>query len=442
MNEQYNYPYSVQEPDNRNKEASHSGFVKGIWAGLAIGVIATTFCAILVGALAREIRGNDRDYSHFDDYDDYYDYFDYDSSAIDDETIEKLETIQNRIDGDYLRDYDRDAMQEGICKGFVSGLGDPYSQYYDAEETSELFEGIEGNFSGIGAMLQQDPSTGIITVIRVYNDSPAERAGVLKDDIIYKVEGEEVTGQDLTEVVSHIRGEEGTEVNLTVLRGSEEVEITATRARIEVETVDYEMLDGSIGYIAVTEFDAVTQNQFKEALDDLKSQGMKGLVIDLRDNPGGLVDVTCSMLDELLPEGLLVYTEDKYGERDEYRSEGNDELGVPLVVLVNENSASASEIFASAIKGNNAGTIVGTQTFGKGVIQEQLDLGDGTCLKLTIAEYFSPDGTAIDGQGVEPDVVVEAEDGAATAAETEDGKEAEVKDVQLEKALEVVKKGK
>ena len=432
MDQQYNYPYNVQEPDSRNKEASHSGFVKGIWAGLAIGVIATTFCAILVGALANAIRGEDRYYGYDDDYD-----YDYSSYAIDQDTIDKLETLQSTIDTDYLRDYDREAMQEGICKGFVSGLGDPYSQYYDAEETSTLFEGIEGNFSGIGAMLQQEPSTGIITVIRVYEDSPAERAGILKDDIIYKVEDEEVTGEDLTEVVSHIRGEEGTEVHLTIMRNGEEIEVTATRAVIEVETVSYEMLDGDIGYIAVTEFDAVTENQFKEAFDDLQSQNMKGLVIDLRDNPGGLVDVTCSMLDELLPEGLLVYTEDKYGARDEYRSEGNDELDVPLVVLVNENSASASEIFASAIKGNKAGTIVGTQTFGKGVIQEQLDLGDGTCLKLTIAEYFSPDGTAIDGQGVEPDVVVEA--GEVSAEATEDG---EIKDVQLEKAIEVVKKGK
>ena len=237
------------------------------------------------------------------------------------------------------------------------------------------------------------------------------KAGLQDNDILYKVEGKEVTGEDLTEVVSEIKGEKGTDVELTVLRGedSEEITVAVTRDKIQAQTVEYKMLDDNIGYIAVSEFDVVTYDQYAEALEDLKEQGMNGLIVDLRNNPGGSLTTVCDMLDLMLPEGLIVYTEDKDGNRSEMKSDEEHQFNQPLAVLVNGNSASASEIYSGAIQDYGIGKIVGTQTYGKGVVQQIFDLDDGTCVKLTIAEYFTPNGRNINGKGITPDVEVEYE---------------------------------
>ena len=324
---------------------------------------------------------------------------------------EKLDRINSLIEGCYLYedDIDEDALIDGIYSGYAEALGDPYTEYYDEEETKALYESTNGEFSGIGATMSQSLDSGEITVSNVYEDSPADKAGMKQGDVIYEVDGRSVSGQDLETVVSWIKGEQGTDVTLCVLRDGEEVELTATRDIIEVQTVSSEMKDGQIGYIAVSEFDSVTYDQFEAALEELESQGMQGLVIDLRGNPGGNLTTVTDMLKLLLPEGTIVSTKDKYGNTEEISCDGKHEFTKPLAVLVNQYSASASEIFSGAIQDYGTGTIVGMTTYGKGVVQQLMDLGDGTCLKVTIAEYYTPSGRSINGTGVEPDVEVEYE---------------------------------
>ena len=343
----------------------------------------------------------------------------------------KISGLRELIDAKYLGDVDDSELEEGIYKGLVSGLEDPYSVYYDEEETKSMMESNEGEYCGIGAVLTRNMDTGIITLVQIYDDSPAMEAGLEADDILYKVEDKEVTGEDLTEVVSHIKGKKGTEVQLTVLRGDDnkEVTVTAVRNTVQVQTVKHEMKNDGIGYLAVSEFDLVTYEQYKEALADLENQGMKGLVVDLRNNPGGNLETVCDILDLMLPEGLVVYTEGKEGNRDEKKSDEENQFCLPMVVLMNGNSASASEIYAGAIQDYGTGKIVGTQSYGKGVVQQIFMLKDGTSVKLTIAEYFTPKGRNINGKGISPDVEVEYE-------RNEENPDA---DNQLDKAMEVLK---
>lgn len=344
---------------------------------------------------------------------------------------EKLSVLKGLIDENYIGDVDEEALEEGIYKGYIQGLEDPYSVYYNEEETKDLYETTEGEYSGIGAVLSQDLESGVITLVQIYEDSPAAKAGLKDNDILTKVGDIEVTGVDLSEVVTYIKGEKGTDVDLTVLRGedAEEITVTATRDTVEAQTVKYEMLEGQTGYLSVSEFDSVTYAQYEEALNELTDQGMTGLIVDLRNNPGGNLNTVCEMLDLVLPKGTIVYTEDKDGKRETATSDDEHQINVPMVVLVNGNSASASEIYAGAIQDYGIGKIVGTQTYGKGVVQQIFDLGDGTSVKLTIAEYFTPNGRSIDGEGITPDVEVEYE-------ADENNPEA---DNQLEKALEVMK---
>lgn len=344
---------------------------------------------------------------------------------------EKLSVLKGLIDENYIGDVDEEALEEGIYKGYIQGLEDPYSVYYNEEETKDLYETTEGEYSGIGAVLSQDLESGVITLVQIYEDSPAAKAGLKDNDILTKVGDIEVTGMDLSEVVTYIKGEKGTDVDLSVLRGedAEEITVTATRDTVEAQTVKYEMLEGQTGYLSVSEFDSVTYAQYEEALNELTAQGMTGLIVDLRNNPGGNLNTVCEMLDLVLPKGTIVYTEDKDGKRETATSDDEHQINVPMVVLVNGNSASASEIYAGAIQDYGIGKIVGTQTYGKGVVQQIFDLGDGTSVKLTIAEYFTPNGRSIDGEGITPDVEVEYE-------ADENNPEA---DNQLEKALEVMK---
>ncbi|MDD3363061.1 MAG: S41 family peptidase [Hespellia sp.] len=342
----------------------------------------------------------------------------------------KLNLLKNIIDKYYLYDVTDEQLQDGIYAGVIGGLDDPYSVYYDEEATKALLESTSGEYSGVGAVLSQDETTGYIVVMNVYEDSPAKKAGLTEGDIIYQVDDRQIEKEDLTEIVSWIKGDEGTDVVLHVYRGEnlDQVDITVTRAKIEAQTVEHEMKDNNIGYIRVSEFDAVTKDQFEAALTDLENQGMSGLVIDLRSNPGGDVDVTCDMLRLLLPEGKIVYTKDKDGKEKDYDCDGTHEFKKPLTVLVNGNSASAAEIFTGAVQDYGIGTIVGTTTYGKGVVQSVIDLQDGTYMKITTAEYFTPEGRNINKKGIDPDVEVEYQANEENPAA----------DNQLDKAVEII----
>lgn len=387
-----------------------NSFLKGALCGALAMLLAVTFAG--GGYLLYKVRKDDR--------------------VVTKETERKLESLRELIDEAYLHsdDVSDEELKEFLIKGYVSGLGDPYSVYYDKEETESLFESTEGKFSGIGVSITQDYETGIMTFVNVYEDGAGAEAGFQVGDILYKVDGEDITGQDLNNVVAKIKGEEGTAVEITVLRGEEMEEFTATATRklVEVHTVEQEMKADGIGYIKITEFDSVTYAQFASALEELQSQGMTGLVIDLRNNPGGNLDTVCEILDLILPEGTIVSTKDKHGEGETFVSDEEHKLDIPMAVLINGNSASASEIFAGAVQDYGVGTLVGTTTFGKGIVQQIFPMTDGTSIKLTISEYFTPNGRNIHGSGIEPDVEIEYE---------YDVENPEA-DNQLEKAIEIM----
>lgn len=324
---------------------------------------------------------------------------------------EKLDTIDTIISNYYLNpdEINLDKLEDGIYAGYVAGLEEDYTTYYTSEEFASVMESSSGKYSGIGAYVSQNMSTGIITIVKPFEGAPAAEAGILKDDILYAVEGEEVTGEDLNMVVARLKGEEGTTVNVTIYRASEDqyIDLEVTRAVVNVPTVSYKMLDDQIGYIQISEFEQVTAEQFDAAVDDLEAQGMKSLIFDLRDNGGGLLDSVCDILDTVLPKELLVYTEDKDGNREEEWAMDDDRIDVPMAVLVNGNTASASEIFTGALKDYDEAKIIGTTTFGKGIVQSIIPLSDGSAVKLTSAKYYTPSGVCIHGTGIEPDQVVE-----------------------------------
>ncbi|MDD7769823.1 S41 family peptidase [Suipraeoptans intestinalis] len=339
----------------------------------------------------------------------------------------KVKAIRSMIQEVYIGEVDEKTLQESMLKGYVAGLGDPYSSYFTKEETKEFNEMTSGEFSGVGAILNMNKDTQEVELVKIYKGYPADKAGLKAGDVVIKVDDTDVTGMTLQEVVSMIKGEKGTEVKITVTRGEgeEELTVTAVRDTVQVQTVDYRMLENQIGYIQVTEFDAVTAEQYQKAMDDLTQQGMTGLVVDLRGNPGGSLDTVCQMLDTMLPEGLIVYMEDKSGARTEETSDAEHQFTKPLAVLVDGNSASASEIFAGAIQDYGIGKIVGTQTYGKGVVQQIFELKDGSSVKLTIAEYFTPKGRNINGKGITPDVKLEAPaSGSGTGSQTDPGEDA------------------
>ena len=346
-------------------------------------------------------------------------------------TEAKFKKIEKMIDQYYLYsdDVKQEDLEDAVYAGFLSALNDPYTVYYNEEETKEIKESTSGEYSGIGAAMMQNVQTGEITITTVYEDSPAEKAGLLEGDILYQVDDHKIEDQDTSEVVSWIKGEEGTEVKLSVYRGEdrEEHTLTAVREKIQSQTVEHEMKEDKIGYISVQGFEDVTYEQFKSALEDLEAQGMEGLVIDLRNNPGGNLDTVVEMLKLILPEGRIVSIKDKYGNEETYDCDGKHEFQKPLAVLVNGYSASASEIFAG--KDYGIGTLVGTTTYGKGIVQELFSFEDDTMIKITTAEYFTPSGENIHKKGIQPDVEVEYTYDASNPTS----------DNQLQKALDVVK---
>ena len=344
----------------------------------------------------------------------------------------KLRKLETYIRGYYIDEIDEKQLEDYLYYGLVAGMGDPYAAYYNEEETKSLVDSSSGNYCGIGAVFSQNLMTGIITVSKVYEDCPSFEAGMLPGDILYMVEGEEVTGMDLTTVVSKIKGEEGTEVTISMLRGEEVLDFTMKRQVIEVPTIEHEMLADQIGYIMISEFDGVTSAQFETALMELKQEGMKKLIIDLRNNGGGSVDAVSKIADLLLPEGLIVKTVYNDGKEVERTSDASW-VEVPMAVLINGASASASEILSGALQDYKVAAIVGTQSYGKGVVQSTLDLQDGTALRVTSAKYYTPNGNNIHGVGITPDVEIDLPEELKTEVTL-----SLEEDVQLQKAIEVL----
>lgn len=327
------------------------------------------------------------------------------SNILTNKTVKKIDELMSYIDLYYNDDCDEDDIRNAIYAGTLEGLGDPYSVYYTADEYKDMQISTSGKYYGIGAALGQDAKTKEVTISKVYEGTPAEEAGLRDGDQIVKVNDTVSTSEELSDLVQKIRGEEGTTVHLKIYRTSTKktFEVDVERKNVELPSITSKMLDGGIGYIQISEFQSKTEEQFKSALADLKKQGMKSLIVDVRSNPGGLITAAANILDQILPEGTVVYTEDKYGKREDYTSDSKC-LKCPIAILVNENSASASEIFAGAIKDYNYGTLIGTKTFGKGIVQTVFPLEDGDAVKITTAKYYTPKGNYIHGVGIEPDI--------------------------------------
>lgn len=350
---------------------------------------------------------------------------------------QKIKTIQKYVDRYYVEDVNKKEMEEMMYMGLVSGLGDPYTSYIPADNLQDFIDDAKGEFVGIGIEYTKTVSDNAVLVASVVEGSPAEKAGLLPNDRITKIDGESVAPMESQEIQNRIKGEEGTTVNVTVFREStaETLEISLVRAQIETTTVKGKMMDDGIAYIKITSFKENTYDQFMKVYKEMKKQNMKGLVIDLRNNLGGLVNVVSKIADELVPEGTLVYTVDKQGNREDTISDANC-IDVPLTLLVNEYSASSSEILAGAVQDMGVGKLVGTQTFGKGLVQGLYFLKDGSALKITIQKYYTPKGVCIQGTGITPDYEVQLpEEYWYTVVVPEEG------DTQLQKAIEIVKEG-
>lgn len=445
--------YLENEKKNKNR----------FWKGVLVGALVTAFAGLVIVGIAAGISIIGHTVMDGQSMAGIIE-----SSGNPEEEALNLQRIGNKLDlleqvvDDYFlfeEDVDTEQMEAGIYKGMLAGLEDPYTTYYTAEEYRAMTEETEGVYCGIGVQVSQNLETGIITILRVFPGSPAEEAGLKKGDILYKVGALDVYDQELDTLVSqYIRGEEGTFVDLTVLRDGEEISATVERRMVESVTVEAQLLPDKTGYVMVTQFDLVTADQFISAVDSLEKQGMERLVIDLRDNPGGVVDACVKMAAYLLPEdqyeGTILSTADKNGKGDRYYCQGGKllfegsgsnpeypmddghELDMPITVLINGMSASASEVFAGALRDYGMATLVGTTSFGKGIVQALLPLDDGSAVKVTIAHYYTPAGHDIHKKGLEPDVEIELELDEDLIGQYDVPLD---RDNQVQKAIEVLK---
>lgn len=350
--------------------------------------------------------------------------------------VNKINSVQKILERNFLEEYDEQQLEDGMFAGMLAALQDPYTVYYTKEAYDSLMESSEGLYYGIGVVVQQDLQTGEIIVNYPYENSPGAEAGFLPGDIIYSVGDALASDYTIDEVVAMIRGEEGTWIEVGVLRdgNAEPIILKVQRRKIEARTVEHEMLEGKVGYVQVTQFDEVTPNQFQTALDDLMEQGMESVIVDLRDNPGGSLNAVMKMMDMMLPKGLYTYLEDKNGKKENYFGTEDARYDCPMAVLVNGNSASASELFTGAMHDYKRATIIGTTTFGKGIVQQIYPLSDGSGIKVTMAKYYTPNGVCIHKTGITPDIVIELDEGeyASQVSHEEDN--------QLQKALEILGK--
>ena len=349
--------------------------------------------------------------------------------------FEKLDTLMQLVDYYYYEDVDHEAMLDSAALGLMAGIGDVYSTYYTKEEMEAFNEETEGEYAGIGCQLIADPTDELITVTRVFKGSPAEKEGIRAGDKIVYVEDVYYSAYEMDEAVSVMRGEPGGTVKVTVMRGLETVDFNVTREIVHINYVEHEILEGNIGYVMVYDFLGNAVDGFSEALKTFEAADVRGMIIDLRNNGGGLVDACVEMADMILPEGVVVSLKDKYGYTEEYKID-NEYYDVPMVVLMNEYSASASEILVGAIRDYEAAELVGTKSFGKGIVQSALEFPDGSGVKITTARYYTPSGECIHEVGIEPDVYVEMNEDAVTLYGLNNLPHEE--DTQLQKAIEVL----
>ena len=348
--------------------------------------------------------------------------------------IEKsMAYLRAMLEDEYIGEIDDEKMLQMALKGYIAGVGDEYTVYYTPEEMQEQYETALGNYVGIGIYMIVNYEEGSITVVEVMEDSPAEKAGLQADDIITKVDGEEITKDNVSDMTNKIKGEEGTKVKLEIKRGEEIKEVEIERKKIEVSHIESKMLENNIAYIRVLDFDGGTAKEFKENYEKLKNKGAESLIVDIRSNGGGVVDEAIDMLEMICDKGdTLLIEKEKNGNEIVQKSEENPIIDIPIVVLVNENSASASEIFAGALKDYNKATIIGTKTYGKGVIQTLTKLSDGSGIKMTTAEYCTPSGNSINKIGIEPNITVELPENIKELTDEND--------TQLQRAIQELKK--
>lgn len=419
----------LREDIRRVEEEQRKLFCKGI----AIGVLATLAVCLLVFFVVPTLQ-----FRLGEDSEEMREISRTDASGLVSPAVEsKIRRLAAAIDELYYEDVDDEDLVQGLYKGLLEGVGDSYTAYYTPEEYKELMISATSSLSGIGVVMQQNPDTMQVMVNHVYEGSPAEKAGIHAGDLIVQAGDVIATSVELSELAANIRGDEGTTVHLKLYRAAEGyIELDVVRENIDVPTLKGQMLRGGIGYIAIAEFGEKTAEEFADAVSELESQGMTSMIVDLRDNPGGMVDSVTDILDQILPEGVTVWTENKEGEKKEYISDAAC-LNYPMAVLINGNSASSSEIFAGAIRDYKYGTLIGTKTFGKGIVQSIRRLADGSAIKLTTARYFTPNGENIHGEGIQPDIELEYKYLDPNAKEYD-----MMDDNQILKAIEVLQKAR
>lgn len=424
-------PQSPQWPQNQysaEKKQARSSFWKGLFVGVFLSVCVSLLCISIYHLNEENIQQRLKEKENAQTAEEI---------VVNERIQKKVQKIAKLIDEYYYEAVDAENMEDYLYRGLLAGTSDLYSGYYSEKELKQVSEDASGSYSGIGVTMQYDSERQMVKIVKINEKGPAKKAGIEVGDYIYKVEGEIIVldNADTTDLVSKIRGEEGTKVNLTMLRGDDakEIEVEVERKKLEVETVTSQMLEDNIGYIQITEFEGLTSQQFDTALQGLEDKGAKALIVDLRGNPGGQVDSVTEIAGRFLPEGVVTYMEDKYGNRRDYTCSGDDIWDKPLVVLMNGNSASASEIFAGAIRDYGMGVLMGTKSYGKGIVQQMIDLGDGTAIKLTFAKYYTPNGENIHKKGIEPDIEVPYE------APAEDEEYEIEKDNQVSAAVENLK---
>ncbi len=356
------------------------------------------------------------------------------ANSIDD-LEDTLSMFRTQLEEKYIGEIDDEDLINGAIKGYISALGDPYTTYYTKEEMDEIMEETEGSYVGIGLYMTMDPEKNVITVIKPIENSPAEEAGILAGDIILKIDGEEYSGEEIDQVSKKIKGEPGTKVTLEILRNGESKTVEITRREVSISHITTKVLENNIGYIAISDFDGECSKEFETKYKELLKKNIKKLIIDIRNNGGGIVDEAIAIADFATEKGsTLLITKDKNENEQITKAKNKPIINVPIVVLMNEYSASASEILAGALKDNGKATLVGKKTYGKGVIQELSRLTDGSGLKITTNEYYTPNRNVIHKVGIEPNIEVELPSELNSMSEIP-----EDKDTQLQKAIEVLK---
>lgn len=407
-----------EEMDLENEDKLTKEYLKGFFTGLSIAVVfIVSFVIIMhfrINSIVNNMYGNKELKASAASFD---------SKEFD----EKLNKVKKCIATYYLNETDESVLVDGAFKGIMQALDDPYSVYYTADEYESVTKSTDGEYDGIGVVITEDDD-GNIVVKGVYDDTPAKKAGILENDILLKVNDEDFSGKTSSDIVAYIKSIEEGEFTVTLRRGKDVMDVSVYKETIEKPTVESEMLEGNIGYIKLSEFDGVSTNQFSAALNELKESGMRSLIIDLRNNPGGRLDVVCELLDLFVEKDkTLVYTKDKNGDGEKHYAKYDATVkDIPICVLVNENSASASEVFTGVMKDYGVGTIIGKKTFGKGIVQQIMDLHDGSAIKLTVSKYYLPNDENIHGEGISPDIEVADDENTADI------------DEQLDKAIEYI----